>query len=82
LGFVAAQIFFDLQADAGLMLLSQHAPKLCLCGHNFIWASRAKASKNTCDFAEYNPDGDLQYKSSHAADKTASLFALYYRFAI
>ena len=35
--------FYDLQPDAGLMLSSQHTPKLCLCGHIVLWDARAMA---------------------------------------
>ena len=49
----------DLQADAGLPVKSDVAPKLCRCGHNFIMGSHAGASKNICIFRENKLDFDL-----------------------
>ena len=40
-----------------------------ISGHNFIQGARAKPSENICDFAEYDPDGDLHKQSSHAHAK-------------
>lgn len=43
-GVVAAQNFYDLQPDAGLMLISNVAPKLCERGHFLLRDARAEAS--------------------------------------
>ena len=79
-GFVARVSFYCLQRGSGRLLKSNVAPKLCDTWHIFLWTPGAEGSKNNCDFAGFDLNGDLNNKSSHAPVKTAVIILLSFRF--
>ena len=63
--------FYCLQRGSGRLIKSNVAPKLCDTRHIFLCSPSADGSKNNCDFAGFDLNGDLHNKSSHAPVKTA-----------
>ena len=79
-GPLSRRIALDhLQGGSGLPIKSNVGPFLSPCGHFFITFPRADGSKNICDFCDYDPDGDLNNKSSHAQRKIANIFSNFLR---
>ena len=79
-GLVARVSFYCLLRGSGRLIKSNVAPKLCDHWHNFICSPVADGSKNNCDFAGFDLNGDLHNKSSHAPVKTAIIILLSFRF--
>ena len=69
-----------LQRGSGRLIKSNVAPKLCDTWHIFLCSPGADGSKNNCDFAGFDLNGDLHNKSSHAPVKTAIIILLSFRF--
>ena len=69
-----------LQRGSGRLIKSNVAPKLCDTWHIFLCSPGADGSKNNCDFAGFDLNGDLHNKSSHAPVKTAIIIQLSFRF--
>ena len=78
-GLVARESFFCLQRGSGRLIKSNVAPKLCDTRHIFLCSPGADGSKNNCDFAGFDLNGDLHNKSSHAPVKTAIIIQLYFK---
>ena len=74
-----ASKFFCLQRGSGRLIKSNVAPKLCDTRHIFLCSPVADGSKNNCDFAGFDLNGDLHNKSSHAPVKTAIIIQLYFQ---
>ena len=79
-GLVARVSFYCLQRGSGRLIKSNVAPKLCDTWHIFLWPPATEGSKNNCDFAGFDLNGDLHNKSSHAPVKTAMIILLSFRF--
>lgn len=69
-----------LQRGSGRLIKSNVAPKLCDTWHIFLCSPGTEGSKNNCDFAGFDLNGDLHNKSSHAPVKTAIIILLSFRF--
>ena len=74
-GLVARVSFFCLQRGSGRLIKSNVAPKLCDRWHIFLCFPGADGSKNNCDFAGFDLNGDWIFQSSHAPVKTESSHA-------
>ena len=79
-GFVARVSFYCLQRGSGRLIKSNVAPKLCDMWHIFFGPPGTEGSKNNCDFAGFDLNGDWIFQSSHAPVKTAIIILLSFRF--
>lgn len=77
-GLVARVSFFCLQRGSGRLIKSNVAPKLCDTWHIFLCFPGADGSKNNCDFAGFDLNGDWIFQSSHAPVKTAIIILLFF----
>ena len=75
-----ASKFFLPPAGFGSTHKIERCPQLCDTWRIFLWSPGAAGSKNNCDFAGFDLNGDLHNKSSHAPVKNAIIILLSFRF--